>query len=346
MKLKRLLLRYDPPGVGLEIDDGGLVEVRHKALPPTEEVTSAAHVCRLVDELIAGDTEVLTRKKHTPALRSLLGRLYEIDVDPHEATERDDTNNDTDTLMEGSIVVLVRLKGALMAHNGEVVTVTKARPEKDKYEVFLPAGRTSDSSETLKVKGSDHLVLVAPKGTQLNVGGLVCIRGLRNHLELNGSLGRIVECHPENHRYEVRATDSGQLFRVKQENLLPVGVEEHHVDAPMFLGADGAADEVATGSMVELHGLKSAMQYNGQTAEVMSIDRSRGRYEIMMTDGAVKTVRAENVRLVGCKTSPRTRRCRRRFRTITTRRSTSSLVVWERCHRRSAHVPSSTPLLE
>ena len=49
--------------------------------------------------------------------------------------------------------------------------------------------------------------------------------------------------------------------------------------------------------------------YNGQQAEVLSVDQVRGRYEIRLGDGSVKTIRAENVRLVAGK-SPRTKRGR------------------------------------
>lgn len=62
-------------------------------------------------------------------------------------------------------------------------------------------------------------------------------------------------------------------------------------------GGSGGEDEGAfpVGSLVELVGLKTAMAYNGQTAEVLSVDRSRHRYEIRLGDGSVKTIRAENV---------------------------------------------------
>ena len=58
------------------------------------------------------------------------------------------------------------------------------------------------------------------------------------------------------------------------------------------------------GSTVEVTGLKTAQAYNGQQAEVLSVDRARSRYEIQLGDGSVKTIRAENVRFIGGK-SPR-----------------------------------------
>ena len=76
------------------------------------------------------------------------------------------------------------------------------------------------------------------------------------------------------------------------------------------LPATGEQDDVLeVGSTVELVGLKTAQAYNGQQAEVLSVDQVRGRYEIRLGDGSVKTIRAENVRLVASK-SPRTKRGR------------------------------------
>merc|ERR1712190_236932 len=158
-------------------------------------------------------------------------------------------------------------------------------------------------------------------------GAHVAIRGLRNHIELNGCLGRVVECNTETHRFEVRATESGQLFRVKQENLVPID-QNTHISSPAKEspakensrskkevaggasssaaaagGANGASGETEEtfepGTMVVLVGLKTASSFNGQEAEVLSVDHVRGRYEIRLQDGSVKTIRAENVRLIG-----------------------------------------------
>ena len=63
--------------------------------------------------------------------------------------------------------------------------------------------------------------------------------------------------------------------------------------------AGKASTEYEAGAVVQLLGLKSEMQYNGQTAEVICASRHRGRYEIKMSDGSEKTVRSENVRPVG-----------------------------------------------
>lgn len=193
----------------------------------------------------------------------------------------------------------------------------------------------------VKVKSAEHIIPRA-KETVLSVNSHVVIRGLRNHTELNGCLGKVVECHEETHRFEVRATDSGQLFRVKQENLVlidrPLDAKENrepnttssprvlkkdgtgaasssgiHTSAESLapggqpVGTDESGDVFEAGAVVELQGLQTAKSYNGQQAEVLSVDRARSRYEIRLQDGSVKTIRAENVRLLSrpTKASPR-----------------------------------------
>lgn len=327
MKLKRFLLRYEPPGVGLETDDGsGELDVRHKDLPPAEECSTVEDIGRRVDELIASEPTLLTRRRHRRALLQLLGRLYQVDVEGalneeeepspkgKQASSAAAPKDEPATLREGQQVVLIGLKGEKQVYNGEIGTLTKVREDKEKYEVLFPAVRDKEE-ETIKVKGGEHICVVA-KGAVLAVGVHVAIRGLRNHIELNGCLGRVVECHVESHRYEVRATESGQLFRVKQENLVPIEgappqVANSHASkenrepgnqGKAEDGAGGAAegDDVTLepGATVQLIGLKTAMAFNGQQAEVLSVDRARRRYEIRLTDGSVKTIRAENVRLV------------------------------------------------
>lgn len=359
MKLKRFLLRYDPPGIGLEVqEEDGVCQVVHKDLPLTSEISSSKDIHSTVDNLIASEAILLTKRRHRPALVQLLGRLYQVDVEQTEdegdlkkgndqasPSGRPDDDPPEEGVVEGQTVVLILLKGKQQIHNGELATVIKARSDKQKWEVQLTASRTTEGGDTLKIKSVEHMVPMAPKGTPLAVGTHVAIRGLRNHIELNGCLGRVVECHEESHRFEVRAAESGQLFRVKQENLIPIeaipsvimsGSKENREpnardasggaassSAPGGLmdnsnampSGDGAEGEVfELGSVVQLFGLKTAMNYNGQNAEVLSVDRVRCRYEIRLGDGSVKTIRAENVRLIsgppagGAKQSPRTRR--------------------------------------
>jgi len=364
MKLKRFLLRYEPPGVGLEVEENGEIEVRHKDLPLSGEVKNRQDISSEIDKLIDSEPDLLSKRRHHRALVQLLGRLYQIQVDDEaeidpavgKASPKETNNADPyaegSFLEEGQSVCMIGLKGKQQIHNGELGTLTRIKGDKGKYEVLLtPSRGSTEQPETIKVKGAEHLVPVAPK--DLSVGTHVAIRGLRNHIELNGCLGRVVECHEETHRFEVRATESGQLFRVKQENLVPIescpqvqaalanakenrepnanttprlnkkegsgaaseaklGADAATAISSPGAGAAGDEDTFEAGSVVQLAGLKTAMVYNGQTAEVLSVDKSRGRYEIRLGDGSVKTIRAENVRLVSqpSKASPRTRRAK------------------------------------
>lgn len=148
----------------------------------------------------------------------------------------------------------------------------------------------------------------------------------------------------------MRATESGQLFRVKQDNLTAIdapyhisaskenqapnnatttprlkkdpsegggtssgtalphpGISDSASAGSLGGGTDGEEGALEPGCIIQLHGLKSAMVFNGQTAEIISVDQARGRYEIRLNDGSIKTVRTENVKYVsaGSKASPR-----------------------------------------
>jgi len=332
MKLKRFLLRYDPPGVGLEVEADDQVTVQHKNLPAKSEVTILNDIHVLVDQLIEAEPALLTRKRHREGLIQLLGRLYQVEVNPEpedegrdlrregqvkESREGDEEGKERDPL-HGATVVLAGLSGAQQSFNGEVAEVVKAKSDKQKYEVDV-------KGQIVKVKGKEHLLLVSSKGT-LAAGAFVAIRGLRNHVELNGCIARVAECHEESQRYEVRALDSGQLFRVKKDNVILIETtpavlaasaamkenrEPNTTPRKEGLPATGETgdDVLEVGSTVELVGLKTAQAYNGQQAEVLSVDQVRGRYEIRLGDGSVKTIRAENVRLVNGR-SPRSKRGR------------------------------------
>lgn len=63
-------------------------------------------------------------------------------------------------------------------------------------------------------------------------------------------------------------------------------------------------DMLEAGSIVQLHDLQTAVACNGQTAEVLSADRARHRYQVRLGDSSVKTVCAENVRLVSRTRAP------------------------------------------
>ena len=140
-------------------------------------------------------------------------RLYQVEVEQEERPEAKveeaaEDPKDRDEL-HGQSVVLTGLTGSQQTFNGEVAVVVKARGDKQKYEVEV-------KGQVVKVKGKEHLLQVSIKGS-LVAGAFVAIRGLRNHVELNGCVARVAECHEESQRYEVRALDSGQLFRVKKD---------------------------------------------------------------------------------------------------------------------------------
>eukprot|EP00746_Dinoflagellata_sp_MGD_P009320 gnl/MRDRNA2_/MRDRNA2_118907_c0_seq1.p1 gnl/MRDRNA2_/MRDRNA2_118907_c0~~gnl/MRDRNA2_/MRDRNA2_118907_c0_seq1.p1 ORF type:complete len:486 (-),score=125.60 gnl/MRDRNA2_/MRDRNA2_118907_c0_seq1:122-1579(-) len=254
MKLKRFLLRYEPPGVGLECaKKDGEVDVRHKDLPYKESVHSSQEVYTLVDELLKSEPELLTRQKHQRALLQLLGRLYQLDVplppaeetakgkkakkekgaedpvtpgsarpggDEEEAPKNEQENAEDPppgTVHAAGIrVVLVNLKNKHASHNGSLATINKVTHGGRKYEVETSEG------ETFTVKGANHLVPLAADPRNFSVGVQVAICGLRNHAALNGQICRVIEYNDASQRWEVRAIDSGQLFRVKPENIVTI----------------------------------------------------------------------------------------------------------------------------
>lgn len=339
MKLKRFLLRYDPPGIGLEVeDDSGTLEVRHKDLPPAGQVVSEPAISKLVEDLCASEPELLSLRKHREALTQLMSKLYQKeDAAPVETqvgggdqhSPRHGTRAQAEPpatkdphpagLVEGVHVVLVGLEGEQGSYNGQLGTLVKAKPSKDKYEVAIANSECPGNFETLKLReGPKHIIPVAPARKPLPVGTSVVLCRLRNHADLNGHMGRIVDHKEGGQRYEVRTLPSGQLFRVKFENVVPVEASylldfatkgaassNSRAERPSAAGPSefpsGALDSIELyepGSMVEIVGLKSNMAFNGEQVRILSVDRERGRYEVRMNSGSIKKVRAENTRLV------------------------------------------------
>lgn len=359
MKLKRFLLRYDPPGIGLEVEDEtGALEVRHRDLHPAGQVSSPADVATLVEELCGSEPDLLNPRKHSTALTDLFCRLYQVERTDSPPSDKEDgdrspRSNDPDgtqaleadklppdgmvkdrdqlPLAEGQRVVLVGLRGKLSVYNGVLATLLKAKLAKDKYEVVISGGR-SDQFETLKVKGGAHLLPMLTITPPLAIGTSVVLVRLRNHTELNGCIGRVVDCQERGQRYEIRTVETGQLFRVKFDNVVPVeasagaetvkeNMEPNSEAARSATGsaADGSATEgsgggrskaspsgasmakaelLEPGAIIEIVGLKSNMSYNGEQAKILLVDTEGLRYEVRMSDGSVKKLRAENARLV------------------------------------------------
>lgn len=220
MKLKRLLLRYEPPGVGLEVERDGVLDVRHKDLWLAPYVRSERQVHLLVDKLLAEEPEILQRQKHWPVLVQLLCRLYQVTpLDSGSEPSSAEASTESLGLSVGKHVVLVGLKGQLRGYTGALGTLVKARPEKGEYEVMLKS--PSKTAEVLKLKAAECIVPVTPNAG-LAASSLVAIHGLQSQAELNGALCRVLKCQGETQRYEVLALETGTLYRVKRENVLPL----------------------------------------------------------------------------------------------------------------------------
>jgi hypothetical protein len=350
MKLKRFLLRYDPPGIGLEVeDDEGKLEVKHKPLSPIEDIKSEVDILALAEEVCASEPGLLNARKHRGSLLQLLGRLYQVqafsgaprkevstpeseknDASPASKEQEPVACSAPDTTIEaGRQVVLTGLRGKLESYNGQVGSVLKVKGGKDKYEVAMEPRDSDQQGEVLKIKGSEHLLCVMTVGQTLPPGTCMVLSGLRNHPELNGSIGRVVETHEEGQEspthdgagrkpgkamVEIRTADTNQLFRVKRENVVPVEAAFSTSQTPGCLDrlfphgaleaspsndALGANVELlSVGCIVEIVGLKSNMSFNGEQAKIVAVDRETMRYEVRMSDDSMKKLKAENARLV------------------------------------------------
>lgn len=340
MKLKRFLLRYDPPGIGFEVEDeADVLEVKHKPLPPAEEVRTVYDIADIVEELCNEEPGLLNMRKHGLTLTQLLGRLYKVQTsatdgrtDPELRSPSSEASSPgRERLREGQRVVITGLSGKNASFNGKVATILKAKVSKDKYEVCFSSDR-SDHFETLKVKGAEHLLCLLHTSQPLAIGTCVVVCRLRNHQELNGSIGYVVECHENAQRYEVRTTQTHQLFRVKFENVLPVEAYPPALGTgkpPSMKGSDSAKsldasrgkhaaeklqlsgnlsggslesvphkESIGVGSIIEIAGLKSNTSFNGEQAKVLALDPESRRYEILMSDGATRKLKFENARFL------------------------------------------------
>mmetsp|Transcript_19123 Transcript_19123/g.50305 ORF Transcript_19123/g.50305 Transcript_19123/m.50305 type:complete len:321 (+) Transcript_19123:45-1007(+) len=314
MSVKKFLLRYDPPGLGLQVGCNGDLTMHHVDLPAFSQVKSLKEIRDIVDDLLQKQKSLLSQKRHSSALQKLLGRLYHIEVDADAVAKQPRGPS----LRQGQQVVVLRQGGGPpQAHAGEVGALTKLGADKAKHEVTISGDAASGHEPTVvKVKGADSVAPVAPPNAALAVGTLAVLRGLRGHAELNGCLVRVVECEEGGRRFAVQSSEEGQTLRVKKENLLAVEAQGLRLplrdlvvaaappcarapkaEAPAALEGEAllGKDSIRQGEVVKLHGLKTAQQYNGQTGTVLKVDRARNRYEVQLQDGSVKTVRADNV---------------------------------------------------
>lgn len=346
MKLKRLLLRYNPAGIGLECaDEAGEISVIHKDLPKakaedggfSEANFTFDEICELANTLIDGEPALLSKKKHYQAICQLLGRLYQIDEKEsptaeekankkkkkdkdkdkesnHSSTQADSQESQHGVFCVGDKVILAGLKPPHQGQNNYIGTIVRVL-EKGKVEVVPEDG---DPSEPIKLKSAPLIrVQDRPLGTtkpgDIPVGTKVSITRLRNHGALNGTVGRVVEFNGTTLRYEVRALETGQLFRVKPDNVVPLidqdgedmlpqtvkpplpptKLEKVSEDKPL------ANQTITQGCIVSLCGLKNAAWLNGEEAEVLAVDEEKSRLDIRLKhDGSVKKVKSDNVKLV------------------------------------------------
>jgi len=145
-----------------------------------------------------------------------------------------------------------------------------------------------------------------------SVGSMVTICGLQNHVELNGTRCRVVEVHEVSHRLEVRTTDSGRLYRVRPENLAIAESGDMVLSSASSGNSSNGGgatvdwDALQPGTSVQLSGLQTARSFNGRAAVVLSLDTARGRCEIRLDDGSIKTIRGENLRPLPAAAAPMT----------------------------------------
>ncbi|CAK9032043.1 Serine/threonine-protein kinase PRP4 homolog (PRP4 pre-mRNA-processing factor 4 homolog) (Pre-mRNA protein kinase) [Durusdinium trenchii] len=152
---------------------------------------------------------------------------------------------------------------------------------------------------------------------QLHPGCKVRLKGL--HVQRNGQIGIVEDYLPPKQRWRVRL-GSGKSHDFKAENL---HLEEpaERPPPPGWVGPEterGAVvqqtafreeetvekkPEMQIGSMVVLHGLKSAAELNDQRGEIESFVQESSRWRVKLLDGAVKDLKAENLRLLDAKES-------------------------------------------
>lgn len=320
MKLKRFLLRYNPPGVGLELQDSdGKVTVKHLDLPDKDAMADFAHIEAAADNLLESEPGILSRRRHRPALLQLLGRLYETDVlvkEKDQAINEEKPHASTESvggfkLEVGKQVVLRRLEGDLAEHNGDLGWVTLADYSQGIFHVAVPLGDMSDappSSEPsdgaiVKFHSDEKAEPIAQSVTKFEPDMRVAIRGLRNHKEMNGSIV-VVRCELKLDggsaaRYEVRAQDSDKVFRVKQENLVALcspacsfitpdvqpspGVKES-ASPNLHVDAGGPHDVLTPGTAVILTGFKTRASFNDRKAVILAADPGQGLYQIKLRE--------------------------------------------------------------
>lgn len=132
---------------------------------------------------------------------------------------------------EGMRAAVLGLQGDLALLNGQEATVSKVKAQGEKCEVLVAA--PPDQPRTLKVKGFDKLLPLASSGS-LVPGARVVARGLRQDVELNGTLGRVVNASSDGQRIEVQPQVGSQLLSMRPDNLTMVEVPPGHPAAQLW----------------------------------------------------------------------------------------------------------------
>mmetsp|Transcript_6871 Transcript_6871/g.16287 ORF Transcript_6871/g.16287 Transcript_6871/m.16287 type:complete len:136 (-) Transcript_6871:300-707(-) len=115
MKLQKLLLRWAPPGLGLQIlQDDGTESVMHKELPGKEEVTCAEQVQAMAKNLCVEHPELLAKKRKV--LTAQLARLYEVDLAPSSSSSTTPSSSKSSSSSSVAQAAHAQLPGIQSSH--------------------------------------------------------------------------------------------------------------------------------------------------------------------------------------------------------------------------------------
>ncbi|CAE7268978.1 RAD5B [Symbiodinium necroappetens] len=146
MKLQKLLLRWAPPGLGLQIlQDDGTESVMHKELPGKEEVTCAEQVQAMAKNLCVEHPELLAKKRKV--LTAQLARLYEVDLAPSSSSSTTPSSSKSSSSSSVAQAAHAQLPGIQSSHLDSFVF----RPSCGGMMMPLPAQAAMDK---LKLKSS------------------------------------------------------------------------------------------------------------------------------------------------------------------------------------------------
>jgi len=147
-------------------------------------------------------------------------------------------------------------------HNGKIGHVVSWDGNRARYEVQLMLG------DEVAGVGDENLGLLPQNITQLCT---VEVTGLVKKPELNGSRGEIQTIDASKHRYMVLLDDAGVSFALNPANCI-----------------------LSPGTCVTIYGLSNP-EYNGQRAQILSIDCAAARYSVGCENGKQIKIKYQNV---------------------------------------------------